>query len=117
MIPGHLVLMNVLIVKYIRMESSVKIIQGRHSKFLDFKDADVTDGMNKLMEILLSGEKHVICKNLDISKKGVLSAISESVDRCYKERYPKSLLSPELELYEPCGDMTFVVSLNRKLKF
>ena len=98
--------------------STVKITQGRHSKFIDFKDADPTEGMNYLMKFLMDGEKHVICKNLDIRQKGVLSAISESVERCYYERYPKSLLSPELEFYDVSGfGEIYVVSLNRKLKF
>ena len=101
------------------MSSKVKIVQGNHYKIIDFKDADeinMTEYMDTLMGLLLSGEKSVLCKNMNLSDKGVLAKISESVERCYKKKHPLSILSPELELYDPAGDdIYYLASLHRKL--
>jgi hypothetical protein len=101
------------------MDSKVAIIQGKHHKIIDFKDADetsITEYMDTLMGLLLSGEKSVLCKNMNLSDKEILEKISKSVERCYKKKHPLSILSPKLELYDPAGDdVYYVASLHRKL--
>lgn len=83
---------------------------GLQHKVIDFKDIDITAGMDILMDLLLNNEPNIFCKNLDIDDNDVLNKVSESVKRCYKEKYPDSLLSPELELYDPCGDGVYYLA-------
>ena len=103
------------------MTSRITITQWKHHKLIDFKEvneSNATDYMDSLMELLLSGEKSVLCKNMSLSNEGFLSKLSESVERCYKEKHPHSLFSPELELHDPAGDGVYhFASLHRKWKF
>ena len=88
---------------------------GLQHKVIDFRDIDITAGMDILMDLLLDNEPSVFCKNLDIDDSEVLDKVSESVKRCYKEKYPDSLLSPELELYDPSGDgVYYLAKLNAR---
>ena len=88
---------------------------GRYHKTIDFKDIDITVGMDILMDLLLDNELNIFCKNLDIDDSEVLNKVSESVIRRWKEKYPDSLLSPELELYDPSGDgVYYLAKLNAR---
>lgn len=98
------------------MTEKVKIIQLKHSKMIDFKESDLTEGIKCLMRFLIDGERHVLCKNIDLDDENVLKALDEHIDGCYYERYPKSLLSPTLEFYECSGDSIYAVRLIRKLR-
>ena len=98
------------------MENNVKITQLKHCKMIDFKESDLTEGICCLMGFLMDGDRDVLCKNLDLNDKNILSALDELIDRCYYERYPKSLLSPMLEIYDPAGDNVYAVRLIRKLR-
>ena len=96
--------------------SKITITKKKYHTILDFTDGNVKMGMDHLMRLLLNGEKNILCKNLNIADKGVLGIISESVNRCYKEKYPDSNLKPVLELHDPCGDdVYYLAKLHRKL--
>ena len=99
---------------------TVNIIKLRNTDVVDFAGVDettVSGYMEYIMEKLLSGEKSVLCKNLNLSGKGILSKISESVHSCYNKKHPISLFYPEIEFYDPAGDdVYYYVSLHKKLK-
>ena len=92
------------------MNSIPKPTPARPHKIIDFKGIDITAGMDILMDLLLDNESNIFCKNLDIDDSEVLNKVSESVRRCWKEKYPDSLLSPELELYDPSGDGVYYLA-------
>lgn len=72
-------------------------------KFLDFNEPDVST--DSLLELLMSGEKTVMCKNIDIYNKEIQKNLTDSVEK-YK--------SPMLEFYDPCGDdVYYIVSFTR----
>ena len=86
----------------------------RYHKQLDFNEPG--DDFNLLMKLLLSGEEKVICMNLNVKDKKVLRNLGETVERCYREKFPESHLSPEIELYEYEYNKCYIVSLNLKMK-
>ena len=95
--------------------TNVKITQLKHCKMIDFKESDLTEGICCLMGFLMDGDRHVLCKNLDLNDEEVLKVLDEYIDKCYYERYPKSLLSPTLDIYDPGNDV-YAVRLIRKLR-
>ena len=99
---------------------SINIIKLRNIDVINFEGIDETtvpEYIEYIMEKLLSGEKSVLCKNLNLSGKGILSKISESVHSCYNKKHPISLFYPEIEFYDPAGDdVYYYVSLHKKLK-
>ena len=71
------------------MTEKVKIIQLKHSKMIDFKESDLTEGIKCLMRFLIDGERHFLCNNIDLDDENVLKALDEHIDGRYYQTYPK----------------------------
>lgn len=88
---------------------------------LHFDDSDVS--VDDLMELLLNWDKKkypyarnkVMCQGINLSDEGFLMSLGEAVERCYYKKYPLSFMTPQLEMYDPCGDdVVYIASLRTK---
>lgn len=98
----------------------MKRIDSKWMPTLHFDDSDVT--VDDLMRLLLDGDDRfpysrnkVMCQGMDLSDEGFLKELGEAIERCYYEKHPWSFKTPELELYDPCGDdVIYIASLRTK---
>ena len=97
----------------------VSFLNESPNVFIDFKKQSISAADSNVIFgrlLIWDARRSVLCKNIDTSKDNV-TRLFEGVNESFRSRFPdgiKSILEPQIELYDPYGEgNVYVVKLGR----